>query len=76
MNVTEKKKKKLRKGRKHSKKSRKCWKPALSPFSTTFSKRFGFRVIKSRDCVAKSQQPENIKSSNLPPNKPYRSIIT
>ena len=32
-------------------KSRKCWLPAFSPFSTMFSRGIFYRVVKSRDCV-------------------------
>ena len=38
----------------HRWKRRKWWLPAFSPFSTMFSKAFLYRVVKSRDCVAKS----------------------
>ena len=53
INVTEKLKFVLGKGKKHFEKRRKCWLPAFSPFPTMFSKVFSFRVIKSRDCVVK-----------------------
>ena len=32
-------------------KSKKCWLPAFSPFSTVFSEVFFFMVVKRRDCV-------------------------
>ena len=41
-------------GKKHGGKTRKCWLPAFSRFSTMFSKGFFLRVIKSRDSVVKS----------------------
>ena len=34
--------------------------PAFSPFPTMFSKVFFLRVIKSRDCVLKSQVKQNL----------------
>ena len=42
-------------GRKHYGKRRKCWLPAFSPFPTMFSKGFFFKVVRSWDCVVKSQ---------------------
>ena len=42
------------KGRKHFGKRRKCRLPKFSPFPKMFSKAFFFRVVKCRDCVAKS----------------------
>ena len=54
INVTEKIKFCIGKGRKHVGKRRKCWSPAFSPFPTMFSKGFFPRVVKSRDCVVKS----------------------
>ena len=42
-------------GRKHCGKRRKCWLPAFSPFPTMFSKGFFLGVVKSRDCVVKSE---------------------
>ena len=53
--VTQKLKFALWWGRKHCGKRRKCWLPAFSPFSTIFSNGYFFRVVKSRDCVVKSQ---------------------
>ena len=54
INVTEKLKFVLGRGRKHSGKKRKCRLPAFTPFSTMFSKGFFPMVIKSLDCVVKS----------------------
>ena len=42
-------------GKKRCGKRRKCCLPAFSLFPTMFSKGFFFRVVKSRDCVGKSQ---------------------
>ena len=42
-------------GRKQFGKGRKCWLTAFSPFPTMFSKGLSLRVVKSRDCVRKSQ---------------------
>ena len=39
---------------KHFGKRRKCWLPAFSPFPAMFSKAFFTRVMKTRDCFAKS----------------------
>ena len=39
---------------------RKCWLPAFSPFPTIFSKGLFCRVVKSRDCVVKSNGIDNI----------------
>ena len=50
IDVTEKFKFYLRKGRKHCGKRRKCWLPEFSPFCTLVSK----GVIESRECVVKS----------------------
>ena len=46
INVTEKLKFVLEKGRKHCGKRRKCWLPAPSPFSTMFSKASFSRSLK------------------------------
>ena len=48
------------KGRKHCGKRRKCWLPSFSPFTTMFSKGFFLKVIKSQDCVVKSETLYNI----------------
>ena len=53
------------KGRKNCGKRRKCWLPAFSPFPTVFSKGYCLRVIKSRDCVVKSQTPFFQNVANL-----------
>ena len=42
-------------GRKQWGKRRKCWLPAFSPFPTMFSKGYLFRVVKSHDCVVRSE---------------------
>ena len=42
------------KARKHCGIRRKCWLPVFSPFPTMFSRVSCFRVVKRRDCVAKS----------------------
>ena len=56
INVTEKLKFTcFEKHRKHHGKWRKCWLPAFSHFPILFSKGSFFRVIKSQDCVVKSQ---------------------
>ena len=44
----------VKKKKKNGGKKRKCCLPAISPFSTKFSKALCFRVIKVRDCVVKS----------------------
>ena len=44
----------FRKGRKHCGQKRKCWLPAFSLFTTSFSKGSHIRVVISRDCVVKS----------------------
>ena len=36
-------------------KGKKCWLPAFSPFPTMFSRAFFFRVVKTQDCVVKSE---------------------
>ena len=54
INVTQKLKLVLGKGRKHFGKMRKCWLPAFSPLPKIFSKAFFFRVVKSMDCVVKT----------------------
>ena len=51
MNKTPKTKICFGKDRKHSRKRRKCWLPAFSPFPTMFSKRYFLRIGKSRDYV-------------------------
>ena len=53
INVSEKLKFCVGKGRKHCGKRRKCWLPAFSPFPTMFLKSFFFKVVKSRDLVVK-----------------------
>ena len=42
--------------KKHCGKRRKCWLTAFSPFPTMFSKSLFLRVIKSQDCVVKSEK--------------------
>ena len=42
---------------KYGGKRRKGWLPTFSPFPTIFSKRFLYRVVKSRDCVAAKYNP-------------------
>ena len=52
INVTQKLNFALGRVVKHCGKWRKCWLPAISPFSTRFPIAFFLRIIKSRDCVA------------------------
>ena len=55
MNMTEKFKNCSEKGRKDGGKRRTFLLPAFSPFPTIYSKGFFYRVIKSGDCVVKSE---------------------
>ena len=56
INVREKLKICVGKGRKHYGKRRKLWFPAFSPFFAMFSNGFFLMVVKSRNCVVRAKE--------------------
>ena len=70
--------------RKHGRKRRTCWLPAICPFPTVFSKAFFLRVVKKRNCVVKSLNQRSYdplacmrtRRTNHQENSIYRTLLT